>query len=263
MTVNNDSRQRESKMQELDFNQGEFDASIFEIKDGLVNLTKMCEGTGKRMGDWLKNKSTERFLNAYLIRNENSHSRLNSNGEVGLKETKNGIGGDGATFGDRRIAIKLAEWISVDFEIWAVEQIDTLLQKGSVSLNLPSNEIEALERLLESKKQQEAERLEKEIAQADNKVLTTSNQHIISRDIDKMKISDSRTTINELKNDTGVTINYCVRTLFLKEKNYAMAHIKAQEAYRKTTGINYPGAKKSSLQQKNDYLKWLSNLLTI
>ena len=108
-------------------NQNLFDLLIFEIVDGKVNLTKICNHFGKRIDHWLKSQTTQRFLEAYKA--------ITPNGGI---ETIKGGSGEQGTFGDRRIALKLAEWISVEFELFANEKLDELLQTGKATLALPS-----------------------------------------------------------------------------------------------------------------------------
>lgn len=119
-----------------------FDMSIFEVVDGKVNLTKICKYFNKDINEWKRLPNTQRFLKAYIKGKQG----------MGLSLIL-GRGKEQGTFGDRRIALKLAEWISVEFEIWANEKLDTLLQDGTVSINnqstaLPTNYKEALKALL-------------------------------------------------------------------------------------------------------------------
>lgn len=111
----------------------QFDLSIFEVIDGKVNLTKICQHFGKRLDVWLKTKSTQRFLDAYM---------LTPNGGSIISSTSNGQ--EKGTFGDRKIALKLAEWISVDFEIWANDKLDTLLRTGKFELQKPQTTLDLL-----------------------------------------------------------------------------------------------------------------------
>lgn len=103
----------------------EFDLSIFEVVDGKVNLTKVCQYFGKNINDWTKTKQTKAFLAAF------TRSKAETNIIVSLK---GGSGEQGSFTQYREVALKLAQWISPDFEVWCIEQIDTLFQTGKVEL---------------------------------------------------------------------------------------------------------------------------------
>ena len=117
-----------------------FDISIFEIdkEKQLINLTKICQHFDRRIAKWKELPTTQRFLEAFFAKNPESENWVVVNG---------GNSGNG-TWASRRVALKLAEWISVDFEIWCNEKLDELFQKGTVSLNqafnIPKNYGEAL-----------------------------------------------------------------------------------------------------------------------
>jgi hypothetical protein len=71
-----------------------FDLSIFEVKDGLVNLTKICKYFGKDVNEWKRLPNTKRFLDTYA-----------DMGESPIDTIRGGSGEQG-TFGDRTIALK-------------------------------------------------------------------------------------------------------------------------------------------------------------
>ena len=108
-----------------------FDLSIFEIdqEKGMVNLTKIADHFGKRVSDWKKLSSTQKFLKAFFVKNSEGENLTVING---------GKNPDGSfatgTWASRKLALKFAEWISVDFEIYANEVIDQLFSTGSVQL---------------------------------------------------------------------------------------------------------------------------------
>jgi hypothetical protein len=108
-----------------------FDISIFEVVDGKVNLTKLVQSQGKEIKEWLKNKSTKSFISALETARGNSPQ----------VEIINGVG----TFGTREVALKVAQWISSEFEVFCIEKIDTLFQTGKVELAKPENPIAIIE----------------------------------------------------------------------------------------------------------------------
>lgn len=103
-----------------------FDISIFEVKDGMVNLTKICQNFGKEFSNWNKTKSTKEFLFEFARENPDL-----PNGGIAILKGGNGEQG---TFAVREIAIELARWISPKFAVWTNKQIDTLFQTGKVKL---------------------------------------------------------------------------------------------------------------------------------
>jgi uncharacterized FlgJ-related protein len=50
-----------------------FDVSIFEIKDQMVNLTKLAKRQGKDINNWLRLKSTREFLIACELQSSAPH----------------------------------------------------------------------------------------------------------------------------------------------------------------------------------------------
>lgn len=121
------------------------DSSIFMIDEdkNMVNLTKIAKACGKEMKDWLRLPSTIAYLEALKIKVGKSHFET----QRGIEVVKGG--NNSGTWADRQTAIKFAMWISPAFEVWCMETLDTLFQKGSVSLNnnqpqVPQNFSEAL-----------------------------------------------------------------------------------------------------------------------
>jgi phage antirepressor YoqD-like protein len=117
-----------------------FDLSIFEVVNGKVNLTKICQHFGKEIKEWSKLITSKKFLTA-LEKSEGGKSPI---------EIIKGGSGEQGTFGTREVALKVAQWISPDFEVFCIKQIDTLLQTGKVELqpNTPSNDIRVVARQL-------------------------------------------------------------------------------------------------------------------
>lgn len=108
-------------------NEPAFDPSIFEVVDGKVNLTKICQHFGKRLDVWLKTKSTKDFLKSY--------SKVTPNGGIQVILGKDKEQG---TFGTRQVALKLAQWISPEFEVFCIQKLDELFQTGKTELNKPA-----------------------------------------------------------------------------------------------------------------------------
>lgn len=90
------------------------------------------------------------------------------------------------------------------------------------------------------------------------KELETENTKLANRDLEVKTQKDYKWKEKELRADRGRTINYYVTRHFF-EGNYKEAHDKAKLAYKSNTGVNLPMSEKlMSLDQKKDYLNWLS-----
>ena len=102
--------------------------SIRHREDGFMSLTDMCQAGGKLFGHWHGLKSTQEYLDA-LIR---KHYRDHDNGPI-----ESNVGGSietTGTWGDRRVALRLAQWISPHFALQVDEWIEELLTTGSVNI---------------------------------------------------------------------------------------------------------------------------------
>lgn len=98
--------------------------------DGYVNATQMCQANGKQIGDWLKTQDAKRYIDAISTVTNILASDL-------VKKIKpdvnKGIGG--GTWIHPKLAIKLARWISVDFELWCDDHIKELIETGSTKIS--------------------------------------------------------------------------------------------------------------------------------
>ncbi len=106
----------------------------FENRNGRVwvCLTDMAKASGKLIGNWNKSESTKEFLN-----------ELESIIGFGIIQSK--VGGnipesERGTWAIEEVAIEFAGWCSVQFKIWMLTQIKTLLTQGYVAL-IPSKQL--------------------------------------------------------------------------------------------------------------------------
>ena len=102
--------------------------SIRQRADGFLSATDMCTAGGKSFGHWHTQKSTKEYLDALAIK----HYRDSDNGPV-----ESNVGGSPETTGtwvDRRVALRLAQWISPTFALQVDEWVEELLTKGVVSI---------------------------------------------------------------------------------------------------------------------------------
>ena len=98
----------------------------FENRDGRVwvSLTDMAKASGKLLGDWNRLNSTKEFLYA-----------LESHMGISICETmKGGVPSKKGTWAIEEVAIEFAGWCSVQFKIWTLRQIKTLMSQGYVAL---------------------------------------------------------------------------------------------------------------------------------
>lgn len=217
-----------------------FDTSIFEVVDGKVNLTKICKHFGKSINDWTKTKQTQAFLQAFAKNKPDTNI---------IVSVKGGNDEQGSWTQYREVALKLAQWINPDFEVFCMEKLDELFQKGKVELK-PKSTLEMLKMAV----------VELEAKEKENLLLAKENTVLASRDIEVKTQKEYKWINQEIQNDRGRTINYYVSKHFF-DGDYRKAHQKAKEAYRQATGCSLPdNAKNMSIDQKKDYLLFLSKI---
>ena len=236
-------------------NQGQntFDLSIFEIVDGKVNLTKICQHFGKNINDWTKTQSAKRYIKAFSLK------KADTNIIVSLKGGNNA---QGSWTPYREVALKLAEWISVDFEIWASEQIDTLLQTGKVELPKPQGILDT-SRAMATQMLALVEQLEQEQKENQQKQLMLEAKQEVLESVVTMKAKQFKTVNAGMKADIGKEINVLVAKLYASqaEGDYQRMHTMARDDYNSQAdaGQYYLGAKQTSYESNSLYLNWLRN----
>lgn len=115
--------------------------------EGWINATDVVTKFGKETNDWLQQFETVEYmcvLSRRLFSNSGPEQELNKiNGlpvrnastkvkllriakSTGLVKTKPGA--NGGTWLHPKMAVRLARWLSVDFEIWCDEQIDAIIR---------------------------------------------------------------------------------------------------------------------------------------
>lgn len=88
----------------------------------MVNATEMAKPFGKLVGDWLRLKSTNEFLNALSVDMQIPISEI-------IQVVKGGTGEQG-TWLHEDAAIEFARWLSPTFAIWCNKRIKELMQVG-------------------------------------------------------------------------------------------------------------------------------------
>jgi len=97
-------------------------------EDGMMSLTDMCQANGKLISHWFELKSTKEYLEVLKDR------RYRDSGNGPIEINRGGVPTDQGTWGDRHVAIRLAQWLSPEFALQVDEWILELLNKGSVSI---------------------------------------------------------------------------------------------------------------------------------
>jgi hypothetical protein len=92
--------------------------------DGYVNGTQMCQANGKKVNDWMRGQDAKRYIDAISSVTGIPASQL----VVSMKGNSSNF--EQGTWVHPKLAIKLARWISVEFELWCDEHIKTLLETG-------------------------------------------------------------------------------------------------------------------------------------
>lgn len=212
-----------------------FDTSVFEVVNGQINLTKICQHFNKQVKRWLANPTTKSFILALE----------SADGKSVLTQNIGNNGKEQGTFGNRQVALKLAQWISPEFEVFCIQKLDELFQTGKTELN--PKQINRKELALMVIAQEEE--LEK---------LALENTKLATRDLEVKTQKDYKWKKQELKDDMGRTINWYVGRKFYSN-NWKTAHDKAKKAYRINTGVDLPTKiDLASLEMKKSYLQWLS-----
>lgn len=93
--------------------------TIRQRADGFISLTDMCQAAGERFSNRYQFATTKEYLEA--LREENYGNSHSSPIEV----NEGNLGEKGGAWGDRFVAVRLAQWISPRFafqvDLWAID----------------------------------------------------------------------------------------------------------------------------------------------
>jgi len=174
-----------------------FDENIFEVSGGMVNLTKMASSFGKEIRRWLQNPNTKKFIS--------SLEAVDGKSVIAILQGGNGEQG---TFGTRDIAIKVAQWISPDFEVFCIKKLDTLFQTGKVELapepKPTENQIIDADFVFKIAERMKRLELEKEKLALQNKRLIHSGKTYTATEIAKELNLKSATQLNKILEDNKI-----------------------------------------------------------
>jgi hypothetical protein len=144
-----------------------FNGESFHIReeDSYWDATRMCQVYGKRINNFFRSESTQRYLAALSkklgipIEVDDQNSAMTENQATDgialeralIYKSKGGDVEQSGTWVHRRVALKLAAWLNEDFEVWVYEVIEQLLSEGQVHLR---DKIESLAEALHLKDKQ-------------------------------------------------------------------------------------------------------------
>lgn len=113
----------------------------FEMINGqlMANATSMAKVFGKEVKEWVKLPTTIRYIDAI---SKGGKSTISDNQLVISKKGSPMSGG--GTWIHQKLILKLAQWLSVEFEIWCDDKIAELLREGSVSLKSKPEKVNVL-----------------------------------------------------------------------------------------------------------------------
>ena len=94
-------------------------------KNVMVNATEMAKPFNKRVRNFLRLEETKLFTKLLL---EKENSNFDSSDVSGQKEEKDIFyTTNKATFMHRKLALKFAAWLDVEFELWVFETLDEII----------------------------------------------------------------------------------------------------------------------------------------
>lgn len=118
--------EQKSKALEFIYQDTEIHFLLGNEKNVMVNATEMAKAFGKEIDNFLRLENTKKFIISFLKR-ENSKI-IPSDVRGYLTEGDIIIGKKrGGTYMHRKVALKFAAWLDVDFELWIIDTIDDLL----------------------------------------------------------------------------------------------------------------------------------------
>ena len=118
--------EQKSKALEFSYQDTQIHFLLGNEKNVMVNATEMAKAFGKEIDNFLRLESTKKFITAFLKR---ENSKIIPSDVRGYLTEEDVIIGKkrGGTYMHRKVALKFAAWLDVDFEVWIIDTIDDLL----------------------------------------------------------------------------------------------------------------------------------------
>lgn len=132
-----------------------FNGQSFLVRgiDRYWDATGMTQAYGKRVNNFLRTDSTQRYL-AALSRKLGIPVESEQGNSLVYRTQRGGGTVDSGTWVHQQVALKLAAWLNEDFEVWVWDVIEKLFNTGSVQLR---DELVGLGQALHLKDQKLAE----------------------------------------------------------------------------------------------------------
>jgi len=105
----------------------------------MANATEMAKPFGKLPSGFLRNSSTQSYVNALKKHYANLHSDQILRIEIG--------GDNPGTWMHEELALKFAAWLSPEFEVWIYQRIKELLKKGKTEIKRDLSPAEVLHQI--------------------------------------------------------------------------------------------------------------------
>lgn len=179
----------------------------FKVVDGVVyaNANKMAEAFGGRikLDNWKRSENTKRYIDALQEKalRENYDTKL-------ILVKQGGKSNEQGTWIHEKLILSFARYLNVDFEIWADEQIATLLREGEVSISkvkdsyMIEDPIERAKRWIEE--YEEKKQLEQNLVKTREKL--EHKQEVVNCLVDEVKLKTQRQFLNEIIKMKGVEL---------------------------------------------------------
>lgn len=137
-------------------------------KNVMVNATEMAKAFGKRTSDFLQNQSTIEFIKQVEL------TLKSVNSDLKMYENR----GQSGMYFERRLALKFAAWLDVEFEVWIYNVIDDILFGSAKAVGKKLTEKE--------KAKKELQKLVEVIYETENKeAIQLLNQMQLIKNLDK------------------------------------------------------------------------------
>lgn len=144
-----------------------FEIEFEEINGVLMaNATAMCKAFDRKPNDWLRLDSAQRYIDALAKR-----------GNPALVDIRKG-GSNSGTWINEKLILKLAQWLSVDFEVWCDERLAELIRTGRVEIKPMTTEeliIAQAQSVMQVKK--ELAEVKQEVKELASKMLTSPTDY--------------------------------------------------------------------------------------
>ncbi len=107
----------------------------FSEKNRMINATQMAKGFGKKINNFLRQKSTQEYIKALLTHLNSSVTPISVTEKDLIYTNQGGNPKLQGTWMHRILALRFAQWLDANFAIWVDEKIQELLLKGSISIH--------------------------------------------------------------------------------------------------------------------------------